>query len=91
MTQRGLIAIASMLALLVLCGGRATTAAYAQAPPASSEPSNDAERALVASHPKEWDQLNPEQRQRVLENYRRWQSMAPEERQKVGRSNAVTK
>ena len=51
-----------------------------------SEPSNDAERALVAQHPKEWANLTPDQRERVLENYRRWQSMPPEERQRVQRN-----
>ncbi|HXN11983.1 MAG TPA: DUF3106 domain-containing protein, partial [Candidatus Acidoferrales bacterium] len=83
MTGNRRIASAFIFAALILCGFASVVPAHAQSPAASVEPSNDAERALVAQHPKEWAQLNPEQRERVLENYRRWQSMGPDDRQRV--------
>lgn len=59
------IASAFILAGLILCGFTSAVPAYAQSPAVSVEPSNDAERALVAQHPKEWANLTPDQRERV--------------------------
>ena len=75
MTPRMRILGAFILALLLLCGLQLPTPAHAQSMP-YAEPSNDAERALIAQHPNEWARMTPDQRQRVLENYRRWQRWA---------------
>jgi len=69
--------IASVLVVLAISVGAHPTAAGAQD---VSEPSNAAERALVAKYPDEWSKLTPEQRQQVLANYRQWQQMPPVER-----------
>lgn len=85
MTARIRIVSIFMFAMLLFSALPLTIPAHAQMAP-DVEPSNDAERALVAQHPDEWARLGPEQRRRVLENYRRWQQMAPEERQAVRRN-----